>query len=100
MIRTLLFLVAWVIVAGGVLFAAVALIGAWGSLTFHELPPFSEGPEPTNVVVKPIIDLPLGPQLPILDLPITEPEVERYHAELAAGDYWRELERVMGHGDA
>jgi hypothetical protein len=39
--------------------ALVAVVLAWGSLGWEELPKFSAGPEPTNVTRLPEIDLPL-----------------------------------------
>lgn len=52
------------IAAGLIALAAAALfviILGWASLSFHELPLFSDGPEPTTVKRLPEIDLPLGP---------------------------------------
>jgi hypothetical protein len=60
MIHILLLAVGWVLALGLALFALVVIVGAWGSLTFRELPLFSDGPEPTTVRVLPEIDLPLG----------------------------------------
>jgi hypothetical protein len=52
-----LFIVITALIIAGMLLTVVVV--TWGSLTWRELPPWSEGDEPATVRTLPRIDLPL-----------------------------------------
>jgi hypothetical protein len=55
-VAALLIVIAALVIAGLLL---IALVVTWGALAWHELPPWSEGDEPSTVRMLPRIDLPL-----------------------------------------